>query len=171
MVFLSSELDLSRLSFEGRRDYNNDAETSHSVSLMYDGDRCMFETPLVFCPFSFSDYETQRRSGYALSFNPGVDLLLFFKQLDHKIKEFGENMEWGDYVPIIKLREGKPPLVRIPVKIASLGFVNIEEARNCIPPKSQVKLILQLLPIWVIGGRFGTSFRIRAVQKEQVNFR
>ena len=155
MVYLLNEIDFDKFEFSNTREY---AQGSRSTSLLYDGDSFSIQTPYVYCPFGLSDYSTEFSHGHALAFNPPPDLLNFFEALDDNLKLERE----GTYVPIVKRREGKPPLIRVKVDPSKLPDVQ---------PKSKARLILQLLPLWETNGRFGISFRIIKIQLSKIAFR
>lgn len=155
MVYLLSEIDLDKFEFAAERSYD---EGSKSTSLLYAGDSFSLQTPYVFCPFGLSEYNTEFSHGHALAFNCPPDLLDFFENMDSELQFQRE----GTYVPLVKRRDGKPPLIRIKVDPSKMPEV---------PPKSKARMILQLLPLWETNGRFGISFRILKIQVKSVNFR
>lgn len=171
MVYLLHEIELSHFSFEQERHYKNGENESRSIQLLYDNHRFTFQTPAVICPFGVSSYETEKTKGWALAMNPEGELLDFFRAMDAWLFAEGELANMGTYIPIVKERPDKPPLVRIKVEPRHLGFLTLDELRREFPYRLRARFIIQLMPVWMVNGKYGVSFRFQDYQILRDGFR
>lgn len=162
-VYVVDEVKIPLFSFESERDHGG----STSTAIKYNGDRFILQTPFVFCPFGVSPYKTEFSDGWSIAFNAPQDLLSLFERLDVALKEEADGDE---YVPIIKKRDGKPDLIRVRVNETSVGM-DMDQLHVIVPERSRVRMLLQMMPMWKMGGRYGVTFKVRAVEAEEVTFR
>lgn len=159
MVYLPEEVDLSHFALGKTRRYGAGPRKTKSIQLLYENDRFVLQTPVVFCPFGIVSYKTSTTEGWALAFNPDADALAFFDALDKWLV----TLNLGTYVPLVRRRDNQPPLIRFKLIPKHLGCGSIEELRAQIPSHTRAQFLLQLLPIWISDGKYGTSFRFRNV--------
>lgn len=171
MVFLLNEVSMDKFKLHTPREYGEGENATRSISILYDNDRFVLQTPFVKCPFGVAEYNTIHSEGHAIAFNPTEGLLDFFRDLDRCVLAEGTWLGLGDYIPLVKEREGKPPLVRIKIQPRHLGFRTIEDLSQAMVPGCRAKFLIQLLPVWVANGKFGISFRYRAMVKQTWDFR
>lgn len=155
MALLVNEVDFSKFHFTDTRTYPGDTS---STTLLYDDGKFQLQTPVVYTHFGTSTYETDNVSGQSLSFNPDEELLAFFDTLDENLSQ----ERTGKYIPIVRRRPNRPPLIRAKVDPSHVPPVS---------PRTRVRLILQLLPLWERNGKFGISFRVLKCQEVRISFR
>lgn len=163
MTYLLEEVDVTKFEFGNDRKYKG----SQSVNILYDGGRFMLQTPYVYCPFGISEFRTEASCGYALAFNAPQELIDLFDKIDNELRK----EDLGEYKPIVVRRPNRPDLVRARIHLGTLNCKTYEEAQDLLPKKARARLLLQMMPLWIVKGRYGISFKVRAVETEDLSFR
>ena len=152
VIYYPNEVTPENLTLGEVREYS---PGSYSTGLFYKDMEMTIQTNRLFCPYGSGE----KFGNTTVAFVPDPELLRLIKAMDAHLEKLGDK---GDkYCPLLQPRKDRGPLVRVkyPVKFEQ------------ILPRSRVRFLLQLMPMWFNKGKYGTTFKVIMYDHEPLKFR